>query len=225
MKALIRSIFLLLILCATEIQAQTWTDEEMAAYKLAYKEAKADFLDSNYKNYTTYFESIKTFAGIPKFEALKMASLSYENLQDHQSAAQVYKKAIKSYGRMVVEDYWEHFTVGESDPNPVKDTVDEPARFPEGMAAFYEYVREELQYPKDAMAQGIEGRVFVQVIVNKDGSLDGIQTVKGIGYGCDAEAERIIRNAPRFNPGIQNGEAVPTLMMLPIIFRVNKDIK
>ena len=225
MKDMIRYTFLLLILCSFQVQAQRWTDEEMAAYKLAYKEAGEDFLEGQYDQYVTYFESIKTFAGIPKFEGLKMASVSYEKLARPQGMDKVYQEAVRHFGQMVVDEYWDHLEVGVSDPNPVKDTVDEPAGYPEGMAAFYAYVRDELNYPKDAMANGIEGNVFVQLIVNKDGSLDGIQAVKGIGYGCDAEAVRVIKNAQRFIPGKQDGEAVPTLMMLPIIFRVNKGIK
>lgn len=225
MKDMFRYTFLLLMLCSFRTEAQRWTDEERAAYKQAYQEAKAEFLDGNHKGFVTYFDSIKTFAGIPKFEALKMASLSFEMLEDRQGVEEVYQEVIRHFGRMVVAEYWDDFEVGLSDPSPVKDMVDEPARFPEGMTAFYEYVREELKFPKDAMAQGIEGNVFVQFIVNKDGSLAGIQAVKGIGYGCDAEAVRIVSNAPRFSPGIQDGKPVPVLMVLPIIFRVNKGIK
>ena len=225
MKDIIRYAFLLLILFSFQVQAQRWTDEEMAAYKLAYKEAKADFMKGQYQQYVTYFESIKTYAGIPKFEGLKMASLSYEKLAMRQEVEKVYQEAIRHFGQMVVGEYWDAFEVGVSDPSPVKDTVEEPPGFPDGMAAFYDYVRDELNYPKDAMGNGIEGNVFVQFIVNKDGSLDGIQAVKGIGHGCDAEAVRVIRNALSFTPGFQDGIAVPTRMVLPIIFRVNKTIK
>lgn len=184
-----------------------------------------NFLQDQYGHYITYFESIRTYAGLPKFEVLKMASLSYENLAKRQAMEEVYKEVVKHYGRMVVDEYWDTFEVGVSDPHPVKDMVDEAPRFPEGMTAFYEYVRDELKYPKDAMGKGIEGNVFVQFIVNKDGSLDGIQAVKGIGYGCDAEAVRVIRNAPRFNPGKHDNKAVPVLMMLPVICRFPKDAK
>ncbi|MDW3193148.1 MAG: energy transducer TonB [Cytophagales bacterium] len=225
MKDLIRYTFLVLILSSFQVQAQQWSDVEMAAYKLAYKEAREHFLEGKYDQYVTYFESIKTFAGIPKFEGLKMASESYEKLARSQGIEKVYQQAVRHFGKMVVDENWDRFVVGVSDPNPVKDAVDEPASYPEGMAAFYAYVHDELKYPKDAMGKGIEGNVFVQLIVNKDGSLDGIQAVKGIGYGCDAEAVRVIKNAQRFIPGKQDGEAVPTLMMLPIIFRVSKGIK
>ncbi len=225
MKNVIRHTFLMLVLLTFRLQAQPWSDEEMIAFKVAYKEAKTNFLEDRHEEYITYFESIKTFAGIPKFEGLKMASLSYENLANLQAVEDVYQEAISHYGRIVVDEYWEVFEVGVSDPYPVKDMVEQAPRFPEGMTAFYQYVREELKYPKDAMGKGIEGNVFVQFIVNKDGTLDGVQAVKGIGYGCDAEAVRVVKKAPRFNPGKQNGKAVPVLMMVPIIYRFPKDIK
>jgi len=103
----------------------------------------------------------------------------------------------------------EIFTVVEQQPTPDG-----------GMAAFYKYVSKNLKYPAQARRMGIEGRVFVQFIVDKDGSITSVQAVKGIGAGCDEEAARVIRGAPKWRPGKQRGRPVKVRMILPITFKL-----
>ena len=79
---------------------------------------------------------------------------------------------------------------------------------------------ENLRYPPRAARMGIEGRVFVEFIVEKNGSLTDINVVKAIGGGCDEEAIRVISTAPRWNPGKQRGNPVRVRMILPIMFRL-----
>jgi len=115
--------------------------------------------------------------------------------------------------------------------NPVPDnlpdetTEDEPFIFVEqqpapegGMQAFYRYVSQKINYPQQAVRQGVEGKVFVSFIVNTDGSLTDIQILKGIGAGCDEEALRVLKQAPRWKPGKQRGRAVRVRMQIPIAF-------
>jgi len=97
---------------------------------------------------------------------------------------------------------------------------DQPA-FPGGMTAFYKFVSDNMKYPAQARRMGIEGRVFVQFVVDKDGSVTEVQAVKGIGAGCDEEAARVLRRSPKFKPGKQRGRAVKVRMVLPIIFKLN----
>jgi len=103
----------------------------------------------------------------------------------------------------------EIFTVVEDQPEPAG-----------GMAAFYKYVGKNMKYPTQARRMGIEGRVFVQFVVDKDGSITEVKAIKGIGAGCDEEAERVLRNAPKWKPGKQRGRAVKVRMVLPITFRL-----
>lgn len=94
--------------------------------------------------------------------------------------------------------------------------------FPEphgGIATFYEYVAENLKYPRQARREGIKGKVFLQFIIDKDGSLTNVKVVKGIGFGCDEEAVRVVSSAPRWKPGKQRGKAVKVKMTLPIKFK------
>lgn len=98
--------------------------------------------------------------------------------------------------------------------------VEESATPKGGMQAFYKFVGEKIKYPAQARRMGIEGRVFVEFVINKDGSLSDVRSIKGIGAGCDEEAVRIVQSAPSWNPGKQRGKAVKQRYTLPIIFKL-----
>lgn len=87
-----------------------------------------------------------------------------------------------------------------------------------GMKAFYEYVSENLNYPSAAVRMNVSGNVFVQFVVEKDGSITDVKAVKGIGSGCDEEAVRVIASSPAWNPGKQRGRPVRVQMIMPIRF-------
>ena len=98
--------------------------------------------------------------------------------------------------------------------------VEQPASPKGGMAGFYQYVRDNIKYPAQAKRMGIQGRVFVEFVISKDGSLTDVHVVKGIGAGCDEEAVRIVAGSPPWNPGRQRGRAVHQRYTLPIIFKM-----
>ena len=89
-----------------------------------------------------------------------------------------------------------------------------------GMAAFYEYVGQAFDYPRQARELRIEGKVFVQFVIEKDGSISNTVVAKGIGAGCDEEAVRVVKNAPKWSPGKQRGKPVRVRMVLPITFKL-----
>jgi len=96
--------------------------------------------------------------------------------------------------------------------------VEQPAAPRDGMAAFYKDIGRRIVYPAPARRMGVEGKVFVEFVVERDGSLTQFQVVKGIGAGCDEEAVRVIREAPSWVPGKQRGKPVRQRMVLPIHF-------
>lgn len=100
------------------------------------------------------------------------------------------------------------------------DIVEEQPMPQGGMGAFYKYVGQNMKYPAQARSQGIQGRVFIQFIVDKSGKLTNVTTVKGIGGGCDKEAERVVANAAKWTPGLQKGKAVSVRMIMPITFKL-----
>jgi protein TonB len=98
--------------------------------------------------------------------------------------------------------------------------VEKVAEPKDGMAKFYTYIADNLFYPAQARRMGVEGKVFVEFVVNKDGSLTDIVVVRGIGAGCDEEAIRIIKNCPAWNAARQRGKPVRQRMVLPISFKL-----
>jgi len=106
----------------------------------------------------------------------------------------------------------------------VFELVEQQPEIVGGNESFYRYIADELKYPLQARRMGIEGRVFVTFVVEKDGSLSEVKAVKGIGAGCDAEAVRVVQNAPvLFKPGMQRGRPVRVQMTLPVVFKLNHD--
>ncbi|MDH5602530.1 MAG: energy transducer TonB [Cyclobacteriaceae bacterium] len=99
--------------------------------------------------------------------------------------------------------------------------VEDPAMPVGGYAAFYEYVSKRMKYPTQARRMGIEGKVFVQFVIDKDGSITEVQAVKGIGAGCDEEAVRVVQSHPKWSPPKQRGQPVKQRIVLPITFKLN----
>jgi protein TonB len=98
--------------------------------------------------------------------------------------------------------------------------VEESAAPKGGMGAFYKFVNDKVKYPPQARRMGIDGKVFVEFVINKDGSISDVKAVKGIGAGCDEEAVRVIQSAPAWTPGKQRGKPVKQRMVLPITFKL-----
>ncbi|RLD48169.1 MAG: energy transducer TonB, partial [Bacteroidetes bacterium] len=73
-------------------------------------------------------------------------------------------------------------------------------------------------YPPQAKNNGIQGRIFINFIVEPDGIVSDVKILKGIGGGCDKEALRVVKNMPRWEPGVQKGKPVRVSYNLPIKF-------
>jgi periplasmic protein TonB len=98
--------------------------------------------------------------------------------------------------------------------------VEENAQPQGGISAFYRYVSENIKYPAQARRLRVEGRVFIEFVVGKDGKIFNAYAVKGIGAGCDEEAVRIIMSSPPWSPAKQRGRPVKQRMVLPITFKL-----
>lgn len=102
----------------------------------------------------------------------------------------------------------------------VYDVVEQMPTFPGGPAALLQYLNNNIRYPKVAEANGIQGRVTVQFVVEKDGSISGVRTMKSVEPSLDREAERLVKSMPKWNPGKQNGSAVRVYYFVPVVFRL-----
>ena len=96
--------------------------------------------------------------------------------------------------------------------------VEQQPEFPGGLDGLRTFLGKNLNYPRMAASSGVSGRVYVSFVVNTDGSLTDIQVLKGIGFGCDEEAIRVMQKMPHWKPGKQSGRAVRVKYNLPISF-------
>lgn len=94
--------------------------------------------------------------------------------------------------------------------------------FPGGTHAMYKYLADNTKYPDEAKAAGKQGRVMVQFVVRKDGSISDVSVVKSAGnVSLDKEAVRVISTMPKWNPGTQGGKAVNVQYTIPVQFRLS----
>lgn len=109
----------------------------------------------------------------------------------------------------------------EFDENAIFHFVEHQPSFDGGYAAFYKYINQKLRYPSQARRMGIEGKVFLNFIIDKEGNITNVKVTRGIGAGCDEAAIKVLQNAPKWNPGKQRGIAVKVSMSLPITFKLS----
>jgi protein TonB len=100
----------------------------------------------------------------------------------------------------------------------VFNVVEDAPDFPGGDEGRMKFLKKNLIYPKAARNNSIEGVVYIEFIVEKDGSLTNIKVKRGIGGGCDEECIRVVKLMPNWKPGKQRGEYVRTQFLLPIKF-------
>jgi protein TonB len=102
------------------------------------------------------------------------------------------------------------------------DVVEEAPEFPGGMAEMYSFLGEEIKYPQMAQDNNIQGKVYVQFVVEKDGSITDVTVIKGVHASTlDKEAVRVVSEMPNWKPGKQRGKAVRVRYTIPINFTIN----
>lgn len=100
-------------------------------------------------------------------------------------------------------------------------TVEVQPSFMGGNSEMYKFLGKNLKYPSAAQRANIQGKVFLSFIVEKDGSITDIETMKGIGFGCDEEAMRVVKLMPKWIAGKQNGRNVRVKFTIPVFFRLD----
>ncbi len=96
----------------------------------------------------------------------------------------------------------------------------EPPTYPGGEAALYKYIAENIHYPEQAKADGVEGKVYVRFIVTEDGSVVNAYVARGVGGECDEEALRVIKAMPKWIPATYEGKHVAVEYVVPIVFKL-----
>lgn len=104
--------------------------------------------------------------------------------------------------------------------NKVFDIVEQQPMFPGGQTALMKYLSEHTKYPVVAQENGVQGRVTVQFVVEKDGSISDVHVLRGVDPSLDKEAVRVVKSMPRWTPGKQNGINVRVNYRVPVLFRL-----
>lgn len=183
--------------------------------------------------------------GVIEIKLKEANQISFETIIDRLPGAEKHEDgSITINGKPVKKILIEGQEVYNND-DPIFEVTEEPAQYPGGQAALMQYVAQNIRYPKIAAENGVQGRVLVQFVIEKDGSLSNFKVVKdakpvsdGItvnaqgttaegndipkeAYGAlNIEAVRVIREMPNWIPAKQQGEAVRMKYTLPINFRL-----
>ncbi len=108
-------------------------------------------------------------------------------------------------------------------PDSVFMVVKNMPNFKGGKEAMFTFISTNLKYPQQAMKDSISGRVWMSFVVKKDGSVGDVKILRGIGHGCDAEAVRVLKAMPKWEPGtLEDGTPVNVQYNLPIKFVLPK---
>jgi protein TonB len=104
----------------------------------------------------------------------------------------------------------------------IYDFVAQMPEFPGGDAALIRFLNKNIRYPQVAQRMGVEGKVFLQFVVSRDGSIIDVQVVKGVSKECDEEAVRVVKAMPAWKPGKQNNMPVAVRFTFPIFFKMSE---
>ena len=115
--------------------------------------------------------------------------------------------------------------IAEPEPPKVEETkvfdvVEEMPQFPGGPSALFEYLSKNIKYPVVAEENGVQGRVIVTFVVERDGSITDVKVVKSVDPSLDKEAQRVVKSMPHWIPGKQNGSAVRVKYTVPVTFKL-----
>lgn len=168
------------------------------------------------------FKSKTTPAGpTEKFTNLKVSDTDSSNMktQDQLSNTVVATKTNKSDSTDAKDPLPE--TKPSGGGQEVRKYAEVMPSFVGGEEAMMDYLRMNIKFPAAAREIGVTGTVYVTFIVNKKGEVVNVELLRGIGGGCEEVAMKAIRNMPKWNPGMQNGEPVNVQYNLPISFRLH----
>ncbi len=149
----------------------------------------------------------------PKQEEMKEVAISTETVEGDLNADP----------NLIIEEPSAGTLIGEpATEETIFQVVEQMPEFEGGQSALYKYLGKNIKYPAQARNGNIQGTVFVGFVVASDGKIKDVQVLKGIGYGCDEEAVRVVSTMPAWRPGKQSGRPVSVRYSLPIKFTLQQ---
>ncbi|GAB3793990.1 M56 family metallopeptidase [Spirosoma humi] len=231
------------ILFVEVVQAVFWFNPTLWLYKHALQEVHEFLADRSVlqtpqpdypRQLVAYALSIPSAALTTPFvskSTLKQRIVMLQKPQTHRRALLSYALVLPLAAMLTMctqseQDQAAPTTVEASARKPVEGevftVVEQSPEFPGGMQGLKTYMEKNLKYPEAAEKANVHGRVFVSFIVTKTGEITDVQLLKGIGYGADAEAVRVVQNMPKWTPARQNGQLVNVKYHLPINFQADE---
>lgn len=157
-------------------------------------------------------------ASVPQDRAVQSEMQSPEPVQVEAATQPVEAEAVPEAVEMNTEEQAPEETEPQS--KKVYNSVEQMPEFPGGVAGLMRYLSENIKYPPEAAKNDIEGRVIVQFIIDETGQVGEVKVVRSVSDELDAEAVRVVKTLPKFEPGRQDGEAVSVWYTLPINFKL-----
>jgi TonB family protein len=187
---------------------------------------------SSIKNRLLMLDKKRSFSGVIRglvFIPLVLALLFYFscNEQENEPSGEAGSKAMQDDNNFHQQNGQKQKSVpskGEQNTPDDKTTfrvVEDMPKFKgKGIRGFRDWVQERIKYPKEALDQGIEGKVFVQFVINKQGEITNVKVLRGVHEKLNDAAAEVIRNAPNWEPGRQRGQKVNVKFTIPIVFKL-----
>jgi periplasmic protein TonB len=142
---------------------------------------------------------------MPTVEELKQVEVSTDTQEGETQV--VFEEPVKA-------------VVVEEDEDKIFTVVEQTAEFPGGMAEMYKFLGKNLRYPGSARRMGVNGKAFVQFVVDREGRISDIEIIKSLSPDCDKEAIRVVQLMPPWKSARQNGRNVKSKFVLPITFKL-----
>ncbi len=192
------------------------TTDAKGAFRIDYEVGKE--LAVSFVGYETSVCSAETLKKVAKAEPMQI-------FLSKQSVALSEIVVVANSKPTSAEDVPVKMPSTDAQPQPTKAdevfmVVEQQPEFKGGTNALYQFLGRNIKYPAAAVKANVEGKVFVQFVVNKIGETSDVTILKGIGFGCDEEAMRVVRLMPNWIPARQSGKSVAVQYTLPIAFAI-----
>jgi len=142
---------------------------------------------------------------MPTVEELKQVEVSTETQEGETQV--VFEEPVKA-------------VVVEEDEDKIFTVVEQQADFPGGMSELYKFLNKNIRFPSSARRMGVNGKAFVQFVVDREGKISDIEVIKSLSPDCDKEAIRLVSIMPAWKPARQNGRNVRSKFVLPLTFKL-----
>lgn len=215
----------------------SWLDYDVKEHTACYFDFNVSECDLVCYDFCIYGMSIRPVTdgrlgnGIRKYESSLVSDNSDYYEEVVESGGDITELAIE-VSEEYLPDEWVGLTPRNNEQDNIESvqlaqsevfkSVEEMPEFYAGTAKMMEYIQKNIEYPIEARESDIQGRVFVNFIVETDGSLSNVNVMRGIGGGCDEEAVRVVESMPKWKPGKQDGSAVRVSFTIPIIFKLKE---